>query len=308
MDKLKAMTVFVRVAKAGSFAGGARDLGISRAMVTKHISHLENYLGTRLFNRTTRSLSLTEMGASFLERCQQILFDIEEMEAAVTELQVEPRGVLKISAPPFIGAAHIAPAVAEFLKRYAEVSVDMVLQGSHGDLIDEGVDLAVFLGDLQDTSLIARKLASSPLVVCGAPDYFSRNGIPRHPEDLNDHSCLVNWAIHPRDKWQFQGEKGEIVIKVAGRMQANVADPIRIAAAKGLGLVMLPTYIVGRDIRKGLLQVILQDYQPQPLAIHAVYPHRKYLSAKVRSFLDFLQEWLPPRLELQTPEHHFDHE
>ncbi len=308
MDKLKAMNVFVRAAKAGSFAGGARDLGISRAMVTKHISQLENYLGTRLFNRTTRSLSLTEMGVSCLEHCQQILFDVEEMEAAITELQVEPRGVLKISAPPFIGAAHIAPAVAEFLVKYADLSVDMVLQGSHGDLIDEGIDLAIFLGDLQDTSLIARKIASSPLVVCGSPGYFSRRGIPQQPEELIEHSCLVNWAIHPRDKWQFQGEKGEIVIKVSGRMQANVADPIRIAAARGLGLVMLPTYIVGRDIQKGLLQVVLREYQPQPLAIHAVYPHRKYLSAKVRTFLDFLQEWLRPRLELQTPEHHFDHE
>jgi DNA-binding transcriptional LysR family regulator len=297
LDKLKAMTVFVRVAKAGSFAGAARDLGISRAMVTKHIMQLENILGMRLFNRTTRSLSLTEVGSSYYERCQQVLYDVEEMEAAVTELQTEPRGLLKISAPPFIGAAHIAPALAEFLEKYPELSVDMILQGGHSDLVDEGIDIAIYLGELKDTSLIARKLASSPLVVCGSPSYFAHKGMPAHPEDLSEHSCLVNWAIPPRNEWHFRGADGDVVMKVSGRMQANVADPIRIAAAKGLGLVMLPTYIVGRDIQKGKLQTVLNDYMVAPLSIHAVYPHRKYLSAKVRTFLDFLQEWLHKRLE-----------
>jgi len=290
------MNVFVRVAKAGSFAGAARDLGISRAMATKHIMHLEKALDTRLFNRTTRSLSLTEVGASYLGRCQQVLLDVDEMESAVTHLQSEPRGVLKISAPPVIGATHIAPALAEFLKVNEDLSVEMILKGSHVDLIDEGVDIAIFLGKLQDTSLVARKLASSSLVVCGAPAYFERYGMPVDPEDLVDHSCLVNWAIPPRDRWKFRGVLGDREVKVSGRMQANVADPIRVAANKGLGLVMLPNYIVGRDIEKGKLQVVLEQYKISPLEIHAVYPHRKYLSAKVRDFLDFLQGWLPGRV------------
>ena len=296
MDKLSSMNVFVRVAKAGSFAGAARDLGISRAMATKHIMHLEKALDTRLFNRTTRSLSLTEVGASYLGRCQQVLFDVDEMESAVTHLQAEPRGVLKISAPPVIGATHIAPALAEFLKENEDLSVEMILKGSHVDLIDEGVDIAIFLGKLQDTSLVARKLASSALVVCGAPAYFEHYGMPEEPEDLVDHSCLVNWAIPPRDRWKFRGVLGDREVKVSGRMQANVADPIRVAANKGLGLVMLPNYIVGRDIEKGKLQVVLEQYRISPLEIHAVYPHRKYLSAKVRDFLDFLQGWLPGRV------------
>lgn len=296
MDKLSSMNVFVRVAKAGSFAGAARDLGISRAMATKHIMHLEKALDTRLFNRTTRSLSLTEVGASYLGRCQQVLLDVDEMESAITHLQAEPRGVLKISAPPVIGATHIAPALAEFLKINEDLSVEMILKGSHVDLIDEGVDIAIFLGKLQDTSLVARKLASSSLVVCGAPAYFERYGIPEEPEDLVDHSCLVNWAIPPRDRWKFRGVLGDREVKVSGRMQANVADPIRVAANKGLGLVMLPNYIVGRDIEKGKLQVVLEQYRISPLEIHAVYPHRKYLSAKVRDFLDFLQGWLPGRV------------
>lgn len=296
MDKLTSMTVFVRVAKAGSFAGAARDLGISRAMATKHIMSLESALDTRLFNRTTRSLSLTEVGASYLERCQQVLLDVDEMESAVTHLQAEPRGVLKISAPPVIGATHIAPALSEFLKQNDDLSVEMILKGSHVDLIDEGVDIAIFLGKLQDTSLVARKLATSELVVCGAPEYFEQHGTPNEPEDLVDHSCLVNWAIPPRDRWKFRGVLGDREVKVTGRMQANVADPIRMAASNGLGLVMLPKYIVGRDIEKGKLQVVLEQYSISPLEIHAVYPHRKYLSAKVREFLDFLQVWMPNRV------------
>jgi DNA-binding transcriptional LysR family regulator len=296
MDKLTSMNVFVRVAKAGSFAGAARDLGISRAMATKHIMSLESSLDTRLFNRTTRSLSLTEVGASYLEQCQQVLLDVEEMEAAVTHLQAEPRGILKISAPPVVGATHVAPALAEFLKENDDLSVEMILKGSHVDLIDEGVDIAIFLGKLQDTSLVARKLASSPLVVCGAPEYFDRYGIPEEPEDLVDHSCLVNWAIPPRDRWKFRGILGDREVKVNGRMQANVAEPIRMAANNGLGMVMLPEYIVGKDIEKGKLRIVLEQYSISPLEIHAVYPHRKYLSAKVRDFLDFLQEWMPNRV------------
>lgn len=290
------MNVFVRVAKAGSFAGAARDLNISRAMATKHIMSLESTLDTRLFNRTTRSLSLTEVGLSYLERCQQVLLDVDEMEAAVTHLQSEPRGLLKISAPPVIGATHIAPALAEFLKLHDDLAVEIILQGSQVDLIDEGVDIAIYLGKLEDTSLVARKLASSGLVVCGSPAYFERYGIPNEPEDLIHHSCLVNWAIAPRDKWKFKGVLGEREVKVTGRMQANVADPIRMAADDGLGMVMLPKYIVGRDIEKGKLQVVLEEYSIAPLDIHAVYPHRKYLSAKVRDFLEFLQEWLPQRV------------
>jgi DNA-binding transcriptional LysR family regulator len=292
------MNVFVRVARGGSFASGARELGISRAMATKHIMQLEGSLGTRLFNRTTRSLSLTDVGASYLERCQQVLLDVEEMEAAVTHLQTEPRGLLKISAPPVIGATHIARAVAEFLKIHSDLTIDMILQGSPGDLIDEGIDLAIYLGALDDTSMVARKLASSSLVICGAPDYLAKNGVPQAPEDLLEHSCLVNWAIAPRNKWQFKGEAGVKVINVSGRMQSNAAHTIRIAALNGLGLVMLPIYVVGSDIEKGTLKVVLENYSLPPLDIHAVYPHRKYLSAKVRSFIDFLQEWLEPRVSI----------
>ena len=245
MDKLTSMNVFVRVARSGSFAGGAKDLGISRAMATKHIMQLEGTLGTRLINRTTRSLSLTDVGASYLERCQQVLLDVDEMEAAITHLQTEPRGLLKISAPPAIGATHIARAVAEFLKIHKDLTVEMVLQS---------------------------------------------------------HSCLNNWDISPRNKWQCKTETGLKIITVTGRMQTNAAHPIRIAAINSLGIVMLPTYIVGKDIENGTLKVILEDYPLPPLDIHAVYPHRKYLSAKVKAFMDFLQVWLEHRVSMHGTE------
>lgn len=301
MDKLTSMNVFVRVAKAGSFAGAAKDLDISRAMATKHIMQLESELNTRLFNRTTRSLSLTEAGEAYLERCQQVLLDVEEMESAVTHLQSEPRGMLKILAPPVIGASHISPGLTEYLKNYPDLSVDMVLKGGQVDLIDEGVDLAIYLGQLNDTSLVARKLASSSLVVCASPEYLKLHGTPHDPEDLEDHSCLINWAIPPRNKWRFKGILGERTVTVTGRMQANMADPIRNAAVNGLGLIMLPRYIVGRDIEQGRLQVVMDQYGITPLEIYAVYPHRKYLSAKVRSFLDFIQAWLPHRIGMDPP-------
>ena len=298
MDKLTSMKVFERVAKAGSFVGGARELGISRAMATKHIMHLEADLRTRLFNRTTRSLSLTDMGAAYLERCSQVLLDIDDMETVITHLQTELRGTLKISAPPVIGATHITRAVAEFLKLYPDLTVEMVLQSSHSDLIDDGIDIAIYLGDLDDTSMVARKLASSSMIVCGSPDYLAQHGIPQKPEDLVNHSCIVNWASAPQDKWKFKTETGYTTINVAGRMQSNVAEANRVAALNGLGLVVMATYVVRRDLEKGKLQTVLENYALPPLDIHAVYPHRKYLSAKVRCFLDFLQKWLETRVSI----------
>ena len=295
MDKLTGMKVFSSVARAGSFVGGAKEMSISRAMATKHIGQLESYLGARLFNRTTRSLSLTDVGGAYLQRCRTVLAEIEEMEGAVAQLHTEPKGKLKVSAPSVIGALYIAPAIAEFLNVHKDLSVNLILQSNSGDLVAEGIDIAVTFGSLQDTSLIAKKMASSPLLVCGSSAYFAVNGKPLVPEDLTKHSCLVNSSIPPHNKWFFKGQEGKKEIVVSGRMQANAADPIRIAAKKGLGLVMFPEYIVARDIEKGHLRVVLQDYACEPMHIHAVYPHRKYLSAKVRTFLIYLEEWLRTR-------------
>lgn len=296
MDKLTSMLVFSKVAKAGSFAAAAKELGLSRAMATKHVMQLENGLGIRLLNRTTRNLNLTEVGAVYLERCRQILDDMEEMELAVTRLQTEPRGLLKVCATPFFGSYHLAPAIGAYMEVYPDVHVELSLQTGSIDLIEEGYDLAIQLDELQDSSLIARSLGTSQRVVCGSPAYFSRHGVPRTPEELRQHNCLINMSMAPRDHWQFNITGGETtVIKVGGTMQANVADALRIAALSGLGLVILPTYMVGQDIRRNRLQAVLTEYVPAPLEIHAVYPHRKHLSAKVRTFVDFLHERFHPK-------------
>ncbi|MGX2038923.1 LysR substrate-binding domain-containing protein [Methylocaldum sp. MU1018] len=296
MDKLTSMLVFTKVAKAGSFASAAKELGLSRAMATKHVMQLENGLGIRLLNRTTRNLSLTEVGMVYLERCLQILDEMEEMEIAVTRLQTEPRGTLKVNATPFFGAYHLAPAIAAYMEAFPDVNVELVLQAGYIDLIEEGFDLAIHLDEMRDSSLIARKLGSSQRIVCGSPDYFKKHGIPRTPDDLRKHNCLTNSSLPPRDHWQFSIPGGETtVVKVTGNMEANVADALRMAAINGLGLILLPTYMVGQDIRKGRLSPVLTDYVPAPLEIHAVYPHRKHLSAKVRTFVDFLSERFHPK-------------
>lgn len=296
MDKLTSMVVFTKVAKAGSFASAAKELGLSRAMATKHVMQLENSLGIRLLNRTTRNLSLTEVGMVYLERCLQIIDDIEETELAVTRLQKEPRGLLKVNSAPFFGAYHLAPAIAAYHQIYPDVTVELVLQAGYVDLIEEGFDLAIHLDDLHDSSLIARKLGSSQRVVCGSPKYFKKHGVPNTPEDLKKHNCLVNSALAPRDQWQFAtpGDGKTTLIRVSGAMTANVADAIRMAAINGLGLALLPTYMAGQDLRKGRLQAVLTDYVPTAMEIHAVYPHRKHLSAKVRTFVDFLYERFHP--------------
>lgn len=309
MDKLTSMRVFTKVAKAGSFAAAAKELGLSRAMATKHVMQLENGLQIRLLNRTTRHLSLTEVGTVYLERCLQILDEMEEMEIAVTKLQTEPRGTLKVSATPFFGSYHLMPAISAYMEMYPEVHVELVLQAGYADLIEEGFDLAIYLDELRDSSLIARRLSSSQSVVCASPSYFKKHGKPKTLEDLRHHNCLISSILPPKDQWTFHdpnenniagttGDKAKtkqgITVKVTGTLYANVADALRSGALSGLGLALLPTYMVGQDIRRKRLEAALTNYVLPPVQIHAVYPHRKHLSAKVRTFVEFLHERFHP--------------
>ncbi len=294
MDKLTSMQVFVRVAKSGSFAVASDEMGISRAMATKHIKHLENKLGVRLLNRTTRRLSITEVGNAYLERCLEILDQVEETEVAITQLQTEPRGTVKISAPPFFGTYHLTPAISDYIEIYPDVNFEIVLKAGAPDLIEEGLDVAIRLDPLPDSSLIARKLADSALVVCASPGYLDKIGRPETPNELERHNCLVNWSLPPYDIWNFKQQSDESSIKVSGTIQASVAGAVRLAALNGSGLVNLPTYMVGKDLQREDLEAVLTDYEPSSLDIHAVYPHRKHLSAKVRTFVDFFYQRLQP--------------
>ena len=294
MDTLASMQVFAMVVEAGSFAAAAERLELSRALVSKHMAHLEKHLGTRLLNRTTRRLSLTESGSTYFERCQQILKDIEEAELAATHLTSVPRGTLRVTIPLVFGVLHIAPLIADYLSIYPEAKLDFTLDDRNIDLVNEGYDLAIRIGNLAETGLIARKFAKDAVVVCGSPEYFRRHGVPRVPEDLMNHSCLGYSYDDSGNEWRFRGPDGEHIVQVKGNLRANNGDLLRVAALGGAGIVLQPRFLVGADLRAGRLQSVLAEYKSRELGIYAVYPSRKYLSAKVRSFIDFLAERFGP--------------
>jgi len=272
MDKLSSMRVFARVAQAGSFARAAEQLGMSRAMVTKHVISLENTLGTRLLNRTTRKLSLTEVGRAYRDRCVQILAEVEEAE---------------------FGSYHLGPAAADFMELYPEVEVMLTLNDRMADLAEEGFDLAIRIARVPDANLIAQKLAHARMAVCGSPRYFEKHGIPKHPEDLRHHNCL-RYTYRVVNEWEFNTPDGKIAVPVHGTLESNIGDALRMAAMQGLGLVLQPTYMVGHDIKAGRLLPVLMDYEPVGVDINAMYLHRRHLSAKVRTFVDFLKRRYQP--------------
>ncbi|MGI9384954.1 MAG: LysR family transcriptional regulator [Methyloligellaceae bacterium] len=291
MDQLTAMRVFRRVVELQGFSAAARDLGLSNAAVSKNVSELEAHLGTRLLNRTTRRMSLTEPGQGYYQRCVRILEDIEDADLAMSQLQAAPRGTLRVSAPMSFGLLHLAPAIPAYLQRYSEVSVDLVMNDRVVDLVDEGFDVAIRIGStLADSSMISRRLAPVHRVVCGAPGYFEDRGVPRTPDDLRDHHCLVySLASSPR-LWRFTGADGATAVEIAGRYQVNSSIALRDALMAGLGVTLIPTFIVGEELKRGTLRAVLTDWQAEPQARYAIYPHNRHLSPKVRSFVDFLVE------------------
>jgi DNA-binding transcriptional LysR family regulator len=300
MDRLLSMAVFKRTVEAGSFAAAARDFGISAEMAGNHVRALETHLGVRLLNRSTRRLHLTEAGGGYYARCKQILADIDEADAEASSLQATPRGTLRIAAPVTFGVMHVAPAVSEYMTRYPDVTVDVAVSDRFVNLIEEGFDLAIRIGDLGDSSLIARRLATACLVACASPAYLDRAGRPQMPADLARHACLVYVEIgspvigHGRD-WHFEAPDGRTeMVHVSGPLTSTNAEFVHRMALAGHGVVLGPSFSFASDIEKGRLIPLLTDWRSRELPIHAVYPHRSLLSAKVRSFVDFLATTLGP--------------
>lgn len=289
MDSLTDIAVFVQVVDAQSFTAAADKLGLSKSVVSKYVTRLEDRLGARLLNRTTRRLSLTEVGRVFYERSQQGLHEIEEAEAEVSRLQSAPRGILRINSPMSFGILHIAPALPDFLAHYPDLSVDMNLDDRRVDLVEEGFDLAIRIGELPDSSLVARRLGPCRHVVCGAPGYFKRHGLPRTPEDLRDHNAITfKYQDSPRE-WHFASPKGGVIrIPVSGSIQMNNSLGLREALLHEAGVTLTPTFVVGDDIKAGRLQAVLPDYKALEVSIYAVYPQRRHQSPKVRAFVDFI--------------------
>jgi DNA-binding transcriptional LysR family regulator len=289
MDRFAGMCVFVKVVEGSSFAAAARQLRMSPAMVSKHIQVIEERLGVRLLSRTTRRVSPTEVGQSYYERCLRILSEFTEAERAAADSNTTPRGLLKISAPFTFGVAHVVPAIAIYLAEHPDVSIEVSLGDRFVDLLDEGFDLAIRVGQLPDSSLIARRLVGTQTLVCASPVYLQQHGAPHSPQDLTRHNCLVYASSASRGEWRFLDRHGATeVVQVSGRFAADNSDALRILALEGEGIVRVPIYIVDADLAAGRLVRLLTDYEATATPVSAVYPHSRFLSAKVRSFVDFL--------------------
>lgn len=288
MDRLTGMSTFVEVVNAGGFAAAAQRLGVSRAQVSKAVMRLEAHLGTRLLNRTTRRISLTETGRVYYERCREILEEIDEVERIAGEQSDRPRGRLTVSAPTSFGILHLKQLIPEYITAYPEVQVSLSLSDRFVDVVAEGFDLAIRIGELEDSSLIARRIAPSRRVFCASPDYLARQGTPKVPQDLAIHACLIYANDLKPDTWTLHGPRGTESVRVNGPVCADNGDILRASALAGLGVTLLPTFIVGPDLASGRLQQVLHTYCPADISIHAVYPSRRHLSAKVRTFVEFL--------------------
>jgi len=291
VDRFDSMRIFAKVVESSSFAGAAARLNFSTGMVSQHVKALEERLGARLLNRTTRKVSLTEVGRAYYERCTRLLADIEEAEHAVSDLQAAPRGDLRVNATPSFGMMQLAPAIADFTGRFPEVSVELMLTDRIVDFVDEGFDLAVRVEPMRDSSLIARQLAPCRLVICGAPSYIREHGKPRAPADLADHNCLTLTGSSYLRSWHLTAAgRAPLDISPSGSLRANSAAVLMCAALAGHGLACLPTYLAGEALCSGRLVTVLDDFVAPPLILRALYPHSRYLSPKVRAFVDFLAE------------------
>lgn len=291
MDRFHAIEAFVKVVETGSFARAAERLGVSVSSVSRHVTDLEAHLNARLLNRTTRRLSLTEIGRAFHERCVQLLADLEEAEESAGEGAVVPRGTLRLTCGVTFGERYLAPAIAEFMARYPQMRFDTELSDRVVDLVEEGFDAAVRIGAVGGQNLVARKVGTTRLVCCAAPSYLAQHGEPRAPEDLAAHACLL-YAYAPQiGLWPFRDpDGGERNVRVAGPAHANNGRFLEALAVAGVGISYEPDFIVGPDVKAGRLVPILRAFAPPAAGIHVVYPSRRHLSAKVRVFTDFLTQ------------------
>ena len=288
MDTLECMRVYARVVDAGSFSEAARRLGISKALASKYVGQLEQRLGVCLLNRTTRKLTPTEVGTAYYARCARIVGEVEELEGSFHADHATPRGHLRIAGPRIFGEDALVGCVTAFLERHPAVTVDLVLEERTVDMIAEGFDVAIRIGELADTRLIARRITSYRYVLCASPDYIAGAGAPATPGSLAGHACIVNSTISPTSQWQFMVDGKRRSVGVRARIRVNCARPVRTLALAGygIGLCLLPT--VREDIAAGRLVRLLEPYEAYDRTVYAVYPHSRHVAGKVRAFLDHL--------------------
>lgn len=296
MDRPGEMAVFVRVVEAGSFSAAGRGSGLTPSAVSKLIGRLETRLGARLLHRTTRSISLTHEGVAFYQRCVRILRDIDEAEQAISQLHAVPSGRLRVNAAVAFATYQIVPIIPAYLDQYPHVHLELTITDRVVDVVEEGVDVAIRLGARVDPSLVSRQLAADRRVICAAPEYLSRHGTPNAPSDLARFQCLT-WIDNQGglNDWPFIGPHGPYTVRVSGNIEVDNGETLYEMALAGLGLARIAGFRVGKAIRSGRLIPLLADcHREEPLLIHAVYPHRRHLVPKVRSFVDFLTRTFTP--------------
>ncbi len=288
--------------ETGSFTQASKRLGLSRAAVSKYVSELENQLGGRLLNRTTRHVSTTESGSIYFERCKEILLGLEEADDMVSGMSLSPRGILRISVPTNFASRHLLPLVSEFNRLYPSVQVEMMCNDRIIDLVDEGYDLAIRITDTPGPDLIARRLCCCRHVMVASPEYLAKHSAPGHPDDLAAHACLL-FAYLPGGTWPLYQDGVNQSVKITPLLKSNNPDVLMEAAVRGMGIAFLPTFVVSEAICNGTLHMVLNNYQTLNLEMYAVYATRQHLPAKIKTFVDFLRERIqdPPYWDACIP-------
>ena len=292
MDRFHLMTVFAAVAEEQGFAGGARRLGLSPPAVTRAIATLERRLGVKLLNRTTRFVRVTDAGARYLESTRRILAEADEADEAAAGVHALPRGQLAVTAPVLFGSMFVMPGIVDFLNRYPEVSVSALFVDRIVNLLEEGLDVGVRIGELPDSTMRAIPVGYVRRVVCASPRYLELRGTPRHPRELAGHSVISYTYWSTRDEWHFDGPEGRVGVRTRPRLHTNSGDTCRAAALAHQGVILQPTFLVGEDLAAGTLLELMPQYRSIELGIYAVYPTRKHLSPKVRALIEFLAQRL----------------
>jgi DNA-binding transcriptional LysR family regulator len=288
MDLLAALRTFSRVAETGSFSAVAREAGTTQPAVSRQIAALEEHLGVRLLQRSTRSLALTEDGRDLLGHAARVLEAVEETEAVVGRRRTAPAGLVRIGCPTVFGRMYVAPRMGSLLERYPDLSVELRLSDARSDLIQEGLDVALRVGEPTDSTLIARRLGSTSRMIVASTDYLQRHGEPQTPAELAQHACLIFVTIASPEDWHFEGPDGPVSVRVSGRFRTDNGDAQRAAMLSGLGIAIMPGWLINDALRSGEVKSLLRAWQPARVPVNAVYPSRRYLAPRTRAVIDFL--------------------
>lgn len=288
MDVLAAMGLFRRVVEVGSFSAVARETGQSQPTVSRSVSELEYRLGTKLINRSTREINMTDAGKQYYDYCIRFLDDLSEVEANIRNSQSQLKGTLRVNTPVTYGRMEIVPLLWEFYENYPDLNIDLMMDDHYVDLVKEGVDVMIRVGPLPDSSLIARKICDSPRVIVASQDYIDSYGEPKTLQDLKRHNCIVYTLLTTQNEWHFLGPNGKEKIRVQGRFSTNNPDSIREAVIAGIGIAVTPEWLVKDYLKQNKLNIILREYTPTPFEVHALYPERQFVTARVRYFIEYL--------------------